>query len=54
MAHLPHSRMCIRINILNFRKKNKKKKTEKNKKTKTNETKEEKRISVEDLTGYDR
>ena len=53
MAHLPHSRMCIRINILNFRKKNKKK-TEKNKKTKTNETKEEKRISVEDLTGYDR
>ena len=32
----------------------KQKKTEKNKKTKTNETKEEKRISVEDLTGYDR
>ena len=38
----PHYRMCIRIYIFNFKKKQKAK-----------ETKEEKRISVENLTGFD-
>ena len=43
--------MCIIIYIFNFEKKKKKKNTRRQKKA--NETKEEKRIAVENLTGYD-
>ena len=46
----PHSRMCIRIYIFNL-KKNKNNNNNKTKKEK--QTKKEKRISVENLTGYD-
>ena len=46
----PHSRMCIRIYIFNFKNK---KKTKITWRQKAKETKERKRISVENLTGYD-
>ena len=44
----PHCRMCIRIYIFNLKKQPKVTGIQKAK-----ETKEEKRISVENLTGYD-
>ena len=42
-----HSRMCIRIYIFNLKKKTK------TGRQKAKETKKEKRISAENLTGYD-
>ena len=43
----PHCQMCIRIYIFHL------KKTNKTRRQKAKETKKEKRISVENLTGYD-
>ena len=43
----PHSRMCINMFLIS------KKKTKKQEDKKAKETKEEKRISLENLTGYD-
>ena len=44
-----HNRMCIKINVFNL----KKKQSKKTRRQKAKETKEEKRVSVENLTGYD-
>ena len=44
-----HNRMCIKINVFNFKKKQSKKTT----RQKAKDTKEEKRVSVKNLTGYD-